>query len=273
MVHGFGACVQHFRKNIPIIAEDYKVYAVDLLGFGQSAKAPVDYTMELWRDLILDFIAEFIDQPVVIIGNSVGSLATLMVASSLPEGTLKGTVLLNCAGAMNNKTISDDWRIVLASPIFLLIDFLLNIRPVAQYLFTNFSQKESIKNVLSSVYSNPDAVDDELVDIIHGPSQQSGALDVFVSVITGPPGPRPESLIPNLKGSLLLLWGDEDPFTPMDGPVGKFFQALQETRPNTQFVTLPGVGHCPHDDRPDLVHEQLLPWLKKLPTPNVSSSN
>jgi pimeloyl-ACP methyl ester carboxylesterase len=60
---------------------------------------------------------------------------------------------------------------------------------------------------------------------------------------------------------LLVLWGDADPFTPADGPVGRFFQALPDTRLNTRFSFLPSVGHCPHDDRPDLVHSELLPWL------------
>eukprot|EP00803_Ostreobium_quekettii_P003726 evm.model.scf_517.6 EVM.evm.TU.scf_517.6 scf_517:47373-49406(-) len=242
-----------------------QVYAVDLLGFGDSTKAPVDYSMELWRDLILDFQQQFIEKPVVLVGNSVGSLATLMAAASLPEGALRGTVLLNCAGAMNNKALSDDWRIKIAYPIFALIDFLLKIRPVASFLFEKYAQKENIKNILLAVYGNEEAVDDELVDILHGPSQESGALDVFVSVLTGPPGPRPESLIPSVSGPLLLLWGEDDPFTPMDGPVGKFFQSLPDRRPNTQFVSLAGVGHCPHDDRPELVHRNLLPWLEALP--------
>lgn len=241
-----------------------QVYALDLLGFGLSEKAQVDYSIELWADQITDFMAEFISQPAIVIGNSVGSLATLLVVSSAPENAVKGTVLLNCAGAMNNKALVDDWRLLLAYPIFAFYDFLLKIPAVAQFLFKLASQKENIRNVLLNVYGNSDAVNDELVDIIYRPSQDNGAIGVFVSVLTGPPGPRPESLMGQLQCPLLLLWGEEDPFTPMDGPVGKFFQKLAESRPNTQFIKLKGVGHCPHDDRPDLVHEQLLPWLASL---------
>lgn len=40
-------------------------------------------------------------------------------------------------------------------------------------------------------------------------------------------------------------------------------QALPEQRgPATTFKFLPGVGHCPHDDFPELVHAELLPWLE-----------
>jgi hypothetical protein len=42
-----------------------------------------------------------------------------------------------------------------------------------------------VAQVLSGVYVDQDAVDDELVDIILAPAFTPNALDVFVSVITG----------------------------------------------------------------------------------------
>lgn len=86
---------------IPVLAEKYKVYALDLLGFGASDKPFMDYSMELWDEQIRDFMAEFVgEQPAVVVGNSVGSLATLMVGAAAPE-RVKGVVLLNCAGEVN----------------------------------------------------------------------------------------------------------------------------------------------------------------------------
>ena len=70
--------------------------------------------------------------------------------------------------------------------------------------------------------------------------------------------------MPKIQAPLLLLWGDADPFTPSDGPVGRYFRSLPEQRGNTQFIHLAGVGHCPFDEAPEDVHEQLLPWLKSL---------
>ncbi len=98
------------------------------------------------------------------------------------------------------------------------------------------------------------------------PADTAGALDAFVSIITGPPGPKPMKLIPSISNPILVLWGDEDPFTPINGPVGKYFQALPQINPKVQLYLLQGVGHCPHDDSPDLVHEKLLPWLANLET-------
>ena len=93
---------------------------------------------------------------------------------------------------------SDDWRIKLAMPLLMLIDFLLNQPAIARSLFDNFRTKENIRNVLLSVYGNAEAVDDELVELIYRPSCDEGALAAFVSIITGPPGPNPSSLVPRL---------------------------------------------------------------------------
>lgn len=102
------------------------------------------------------------------------------------------------------------------------------------------------------------------MQIIRKPALDEGALDAFVSIVTGPPGPNPVQLIPNITLPILVLWGDEDPFTPIDGPVGRYFSSLPDRLPNIKLFLLEGVGHCPHDDRPDLVHEKLLPWLANL---------
>lgn len=191
LIHGFGASSGHYRNQISFLSQQgYKVYALDLLGFGNSEKPIIDYSMELWDQQIRDFMQEFIGEstPAVIMGNSVGSLATLMVASKIPN-RVSGVVLFNCAGGMNNKAISDDWRIKLAMPIFLLIDWVLNQPQLARRLFDNVRQTENLKKILEGVYPrNPNAVDDDLVAMLHGPSNDPGALETFVSVITGPPG-------------------------------------------------------------------------------------
>jgi pimeloyl-ACP methyl ester carboxylesterase len=81
-----------------------QVYAIDLIGFGASDKPVQQYTIELWAELINDFVAEFAAGiPAVVVGNSIGSLSVLKAAAAAAEGQLAGVVLLNSAGAMNNK--------------------------------------------------------------------------------------------------------------------------------------------------------------------------
>ncbi|KAI3758728.1 hypothetical protein L6452_06299 [Arctium lappa] len=267
LVHGFGASVGHWRRNIPTLAQTSTVYAIDLLGFGASDK-PIgfEYTMEAWAQLILDFVEEIVQKPTVLIGNSVGSLACVIAAADAEQSLVQGLVLLNCAGGMNNKAIVDDWRIKLLFPLLLLIDFLLKQKVIASFIFERARQRESLRNILLSVYGNKDNVDEDLIQIIREPALGEGALDAFVSIVTGPPGPNPVQLMPTINLPVLILWGDEDPFTPLDGPVGKYFSSLPSQVPNVSLSVLQGVGHCPHDDRPNLVHQKLIPWLATLPS-------
>ncbi|KAF4355621.1 hypothetical protein F8388_013038, partial [Cannabis sativa] len=46
LIHGFGASAYHWRYYIPELAKKHKVYAIDLLGFGWSEKAIIEYGME-----------------------------------------------------------------------------------------------------------------------------------------------------------------------------------------------------------------------------------
>ena len=50
LIHGFGASVGHWRKNIDVLAENCRCYAIDLIGFGASAKpkpgTEIEYTFE-----------------------------------------------------------------------------------------------------------------------------------------------------------------------------------------------------------------------------------
>ncbi|KAH9726293.1 hypothetical protein KPL70_008213 [Citrus sinensis] len=153
---------------------------------------------------------------------------------------------------MNNKAIVDDWRIKLLLPLLWFIDFLLKQRPIASAIFERVNQRETLKNILLSIYANKESVDETLVEIIREPANEEGALDAFVSIVTGPPGPNLVQLMPSISIPVLVLWGDQDPFTPLDGPVGKYFSSLPSKLSNVKLIVLEGVGHCPHDDRPEL---------------------
>lgn len=57
------------RYNIPELAKSYKVYAIDLLGFGWSEKALIEYDAMVWRDQVVDFLKEIVREPTVLVGN------------------------------------------------------------------------------------------------------------------------------------------------------------------------------------------------------------
>ncbi|KAJ7532941.1 hypothetical protein O6H91_13G026600 [Diphasiastrum complanatum] len=266
LVHGFGGNAGHFGNLITYLADHYRVYAVDLLGFGASDKPPeMNYGPDLWAEQICDFAKEFAEEGAVLIGNSIGSL-TALAAAAAGSNTFRGLVLLNCAGAMNRKGLmQDDLLLQVLSPIFVAVEYLLQKPRIASALFNRFRSKGNIRKILEEqAYRNKEAVTDQLVDILYQPSTDQGALNVFVKVFTGDPGPRPEMLMPQINSPVLVLWGDNDPWTPINGPVGKYFTKLSRERGDVQIFGLPDVGHCPHDDRPELAAEYIFPFLANL---------
>src|SRR5579862_4705449 len=71
LVHGFGpgASSYEWRKNIEALSEHFRVYALDLLGYGLSDRPAIDYTAETYADLISDFLREVIGKPAVVVAH------------------------------------------------------------------------------------------------------------------------------------------------------------------------------------------------------------
>lgn len=260
LLHGFGASIGHWRKNIPALAAaGYRVYAIDLLGFGGSQKPPIDYSMELWQDLVLDFWAEFIQEAALWVGNSIGALLALMLSAAAPERT-RGTVLLNCAGGLNHRPEELNPVLRLVMGTFAQV---VNTPGIGRFMFNQIRQKHRIRGTLKQVYGNPEAVTPELVDLLHEPSGDEGAYETFASILAAPPGPKPETLLPQIAGPLLVLWGETDPWTPIQG--AKIYQDLAETAGDrVTFLSIPNTGHCPHDERPEVVNSAIINWLSQM---------
>ncbi|MGK7918208.1 MAG: alpha/beta fold hydrolase [Prochloraceae cyanobacterium] len=259
LVHGFGASIGHWQKNIPVLAQKgYQVFALDLLGFGGSDKPPVDYSLDLWQEQIKDFWSVHINQPTVFVGNSIGALLSLMATANFPE-MAAGGVLINCAGGLNHRPDELNLPLRLVMGAFTK---LVSSPITGKFIFNNVRRKHQIRRTLYQVYRDRQAVTDELVDMLYEPSCHPGAHQVFASVITAPAGPKPNELLERLQLPLLVLWGEEDPWTPIKG--AKIYQELAATNRDIEFYPIPNAGHCPHDEKPEMVNEFILNWLEKV---------
>lgn len=61
-----------------------------------------------------------------------------------------------------------------------------------------------------------------------------------------------------LRCDTLILWGEDDPWIPLERG-----QALHHAMPTARFQSLPGLGHLPQLEAPDMVLSHILPFLKK----------
>ncbi|MGF1567516.1 MAG: alpha/beta fold hydrolase [Nodosilinea sp.] len=262
LIHGFGASLGHWNKNIPALATaGYRVYALDLLGFGDSDQPPLDYTLDLWQALLADFWAEHIQAPAVFVGNSIGGLLTLMMLAHHPDKASAG-VVLNCAGGLNHRP--EELRPPLTW-VMGAFTWLVSSATIGPVVFNQVRRKGRIRGSLRQVYRNHEAITDELIEMIYAPACKPTAQKVFASIVTAPPGPKPTELLPQIQQPLLVLWGENDPWTPIQGAA--IYQQLAEDPSRTAKVTfqaIPNTGHCPHDERPDVVNPLLINWLREI---------
>lgn len=260
LIHGFGASSLHWRKNIPVLAESARVYALDLIGFGQSAKpvpsATLSYTFPVWAALVNDFIRDLIGEPAFLIGNSIGCVVALQAAVDQPE-QVRGLALLNCS----LRLLHEKKRQTL--PFYRqwgagILQQILQLKPLGYWFFRRLARPPVIRKILLQAYANPAAITDELVDILYQPSQDRGAADVFLAFVTYSQGPLAEDLLPQVQSPVLILWGDADPWEPIE-----LSQAWAEFPAVEEFIPLSGVGHCPQDEAPELVNPLLQAWLAR----------
>lgn len=250
LIHGFGASTDHWRKNIAQLQEHFQVYAMDLLGFGRSAKPNLEYNGNLWSDQLQDFITEVIKQPAILAGNSLGGYACLCLASQHPNSA-SGLILINSAGPFNNTT--------LAKPNLLqkISTWVLKQPWVSYLLFQRLRRRSIIRKTLEKVYLDKTTITDQLVEDIYRPSCDKGAAEVFASVFKNPEGEKIDDLLKQLQCPLLMIWGEADPWMKAKERGAKF----REFYPNLTEYYLKA-GHCPHDEIPEQVNNLIQNWIK-----------
>ncbi|MBD2363360.1 alpha/beta fold hydrolase [Anabaena minutissima FACHB-250] len=257
LLHGFGASIGHWRHNLEALSEYHTVYALDMLGFGGSEKAPANYSIELWVEQVYEFWQAFIRQPVVLVGNSNGSLVSLAAAAAHPD-MVKGIVMMSLPDpSLEQEAIPPILRPlvktiknIVASPLFL--------KPVFYFV----RQPSVLRRWASLAYAHPEAITDELIDILAGPPQDRGSARAFSALFKAAIAinfsPSVKALLPNIKIPMLLIWGQKDRFVP---PI--LASRFAQYNERLQLLNLEDVGHCPHDECPEQVNQAILDWINQ----------
>jgi len=255
LLHGFGTSIGHWRQNLAVLGEHHTVYALDMLGFGASEKAPVSYKVNLWVDQVYDFWRTFIQQPVVLVGNSIGSLISLAAAAAHPD-MVQGVVMLS----LPDPSVREEAIPAFLRPAIATLENLVASPLLIKTLFRVVRRPGIVRRWAGLAYANSEAVTDELVDILVGPAQDRGSAQAFCSILKAMTsaqfGPSVKAVLPTLKIPMLLIWGQQDRMVPP-----AFARQFAEYNPNLQLLNLDNAGHCPHDECPEEVNQAILDWI------------
>jgi len=211
LVHGLGSRALDFALLMPGLAREHRVYALDLLGYGDSDRPEVDYSVSLQTGVLRQFVDTLRLERVDLAGLSMGGWIALAFTAESPD-RVRRLVLLDSAGM--NFTPSFDVRLL--SPRTMAdmqaMEKLMTTR--ANRIPTFFS-----RDVLRLLREESWAIQRTVANMMTGRELLDGKLgDVTMPV--------------------LLIWGKQDVVTPVF--VG---EAMHREMPQSVMVVLDGCGH------------------------------
>src|ERR1700683_4275285 len=93
LVHGFPETWWTFRELIPLLAENHRVFAVDLRGFGDSDNGPGTYDSKTSAEDLHLLIEELSVGPVHLAGQDISGATVFRLAVTHPEDVLSFTAI------------------------------------------------------------------------------------------------------------------------------------------------------------------------------------
>lgn len=233
LLHGSGAGVSawaNWRGLIPVLAENFRVIAPDLVGFGYtSLPEPARFEIfDTWIDQILALL-DGLDVPKVhVVGNSFGGGLALHLATRYPDRL--GRIVLMGAGGVK-------------------FDF----TPELDALWGYTPSVENMKKIMDIMAYDRSLVTDELAELRYRATIRPGAQEAFEMVF---PEPRqrhldaqivPDDELAKIEHEVLILHGREDRVVPVAAS-----QRMFDTIPNSQLHVFGKCGHwtqIEHADR------------------------
>lgn len=233
LLHGWGSNADAFGPAIKSLAENHEVIALDFPGFGQSDMPPEPWCVDDYTDFVIEFIKEMGVKSLSLIGHSFGGRVIIKLANrdNLPFEIHK-LVLVDSAGIKPKKSLKTRirQRIYKICKGFLSIGFM-------KKLFPNAIDALQGKFGSADYKSAPPVLRQTLVRVVNEDLTH---------------------LLPTIKQSTLLFWGDKDTATPLTDA-----KTMEKLIPDAGLVTVEGAGHFSFAEQPYLFRRVLHSFLDK----------
>ena len=263
LIHGFGACKEHWRYNQAFLGKEVICYSIDLVGFGESSQPkarlkgedPINedfiYGFESWSRQIADFCIEVIKIPVILIGNSIGGVIALRASELIIERS-KSVVLIDCAQrAMDDKRLAE--QAIWMKWIRPYLKYLVRRKWLSTSLFKSAAKCSVIKKILKQAYPSGNNINDELINLLYLPTQREGASEAFRGFINLFDDYLAPEILGRINLPVYLIWGEKDPWEPLKEAIKweSEFECIKS------LDIIESAGHCPHDESPEKVNHLL----------------
>lgn len=247
LLHGLGGHLGNWEDNIPALAQHYRVYALDIAGFGLSDKPK---TAERNLDYLLRFLRGFLDvqeiAQAVVIGNSLGGFLALQMALAYPQ-RVAALVLVAAAGLGPE------------------IGWVLKLQglPILGDLVT-IPNRRLVRLAVRSIFYDQSKATPKIVEEHYQHFCRPGARQAYLAVIRNGIGRRGQRSVlldrlPQIHMPTLIVWGAEDRLLPV-----RQAHAAAARLPHSRMQILPECGHCPQMEKPEEFNRLVLDFLAEL---------
>ena len=182
LIHGFGpgASSYEWRKNIDALAQQFRVFTIDLLGFGLSDHPAIDYTAETFADLIHDFIKEVIGKPTVVVAHGMSCAYVIADAYRRPQ-YFERLVLVSPPPVMLQEHFP--------GPLNVAEKMLLRLPVLGEFVYNTLTSRRAIRGYYDRQgFHNPGLITDDLVEYIftcaHQPNSRYPAASFLSNYLT-----------------------------------------------------------------------------------------
>jgi len=248
LIHGYGAGMWVWEKQIEILSHSFRVYALDLLGHGFSDRPKIHYTAEAYIHFLKDFMVGVGIEKATLIGNSMGGGIAWAVAAVFPERVEK-LILINCIPPdVLDQVRNDSFRALVA----------IEDIPFLPHLVIANRSRRSIKWILHECVSNIKLITPKILDRQYQLSKIKGTTWVLYSTFkNAKEAPKLKDYLSKINQPTLLLWGERDLIFPPS--VG---EGLHQAIKGSKFQVIGKSGHIPMWETPEKVNQAILSFLK-----------
>ncbi|MFZ5690045.1 MAG: alpha/beta fold hydrolase BchO [Pseudomonadota bacterium] len=235
LLHGTGASVHSFAALMPLLASDFTLVAPDLPGQGFTQAPPREFlSLPGMARAIAGLLRELDIRPQLAVGHSAGAAVAIQMTVSRQIAP-RAIVSLN--GAL--LPLSG-----MAGQIFAPLAKLLTAIPFVSDLFARRAgDPTAIERMIEQTGSNLDERGKELYRrLASNPAHVAAALGMMAHWDLRSFAAE----LPRLKVPLTLVVGSNDRTIPPSQA-----EHVREIVPQAKIVTLPGLGHLAHEERPE----------------------
>jgi len=259
LVHGLGGSHLNWVQVAPALAQQRRVVAIDLAGFGLTPGHPRDTSVPANVALLGRFLREVVGGPAVVVGNSMGGMIALLLADTHPD-LVAGLVLVDPSIPTGRARLDP----VVALQFGVYWAPKLGEGALARFRERN-SPRQRVNGTLKLCFADLTRADLDVVDagvrlLAHrdtlGDADASflAAARSLLSVLRR--GRRYLAAIEGVTAPVLLLHGELDRLVPVTAA-----RRLAAMNPSWHTEWFHGVGHTPQLEVPDRFVEATERWL------------